>query len=164
MSNIEYKEEIGKIRKVKQEFRGISRNKICILIATDKKLSFAHVTNHGRPQRLINYEMCKKHITSGSLLISDIDNSLVYTANQLNLQRLTYKSNTQEAYGALEPIDTLCGQLKLFLNKHRGFKKDILQDYINLFIFIENEKSITRDLYEVTIKLMKMIINIEKEA
>ena len=108
--------------------------------------------------------MCKKHITSGSLLISDIDNSLVYTANQLNLKRLTYKSKTQEAYDALEPIDTLCGQLKLFLNKHRGFKKDILQDYINLFIFIENEKSITSDLYEITIKLMKMIINIQKEA
>lgn len=164
ISKIEYKEEIGKIRKVKQEYRGISRNKICILIATDKRLSFAHVTNHGRPQRLKNYEMCKKHITSGSLLISDIDNSLVYTANQLNLKRLTYKSKTQEAYDALEPIDTLCGQLKLFLNKHRGFKKDILQDYINLFIFIENEKSITSDLYEITIKLMKMIINIQKEA
>lgn len=163
-SKIEYKEEIGKIRKVKQKYRGISRNKICILIATDQKLSFAYATNHGRPQRLINYEVCKKHITPGSLLISDIDNSLVYTANQLNLKRITYKSNTEEAYENLEPIDTLCGQLKLFLNKHRGFKKDILQDYINLFIFIENEKNIENDLYEVTIKLLKMIISSQKEA
>ena len=163
-SKIEYKEEIGKIRKVKQKYRGISRNKICILIATDQKLSFAHATNHGRPQRLINYEVCKKHITPGSLLISDIDNSLVYTANQLNLKRITYKSNTEEAYENLEPIDNLCGQLKHFLNKHRGFKKDILQDYINLFIFIENEKNIENDLYEVTIKLLKMIISSQKEA
>lgn len=158
-SKIEYKEEIGKIRKVKQKYRGISRNKICILIATDQKLSFAHATNHGRPQRLVNYEVCKKHITPGSLLISDIDNSLVYTANQLNLKRITYKSNTEEAYENLEPIDNLCGQLKHFLNKHRGFKKDILQDYINLFIFLENEKNIENDLYEVTIKLLKMIIS-----
>lgn len=163
-SKIEYKEEIGKIRKVKQKYRGISRNKICILIATDQKLSFAHATNHGRPQRLINYEVCKKHITPGSLLISDIDNSLVYAANQLNLKRITYKSNTEEAYKNLEPIDNLCGRLKHFLNKHRGFKKDILQDYINLFIFIENEKNIENDLYEVTIKLLKMIISSQKEA
>lgn len=163
-SKIEYKEEIGKIRKVKQKYRGVSRNKICILIATDQKLSFAHATNHGRPQRLVNYEVCKKHITPGSLLISDIDNSLVYTANQLNLKRITYKSNTEEAYENLEPIDNLCGQLKHFLNKHRGFKKDILQDYINLFIFIENEKNIENDLYEVTIKLLKMIISSQKEA
>lgn len=163
-SKIEYKEEIGKIRKVKQKYRGISRNKICILIATDQKLSFAHATNHGRPQRLINYEVCKKHITPGSLLISDIDNSLVYAANQLNLKRITYKSNTEEAYKNLEPIDNLCGQLKHFLAKHRGFKKDILQDYINLFIFIENEKNIENDLYEVTIKLLKMIISSQKEA
>ena len=122
-SKIEYKEEIGKIRKVKQKYRGISRNKICILIATDQKLSFAHATNHGRPQRLINYEVCKKHITPGSLLISDIDNSLVYTANQLNLKRITYKSNTEEAYENLEPIDNLCGQLKHFLTNIEDSKR-----------------------------------------
>lgn len=89
---------------------------------------------------------------------------MVYTANQLNLKRITYKSNTEEAYENFEPIDNLCGQLKHFIIKHKGFKKDILQDYINLFIFIENEKNKEDDLYEVTIKLPKMIISSQKEA
>ena len=89
---------------------------------------------------------------------------MVYTANQLNLKRITYKSYTEEAYENFEPIDNLCGQFKHFLNKHRGFKKDILQDYINLFIFIENEKNKEDDLYEVTIKLLKMIISSQKQA
>ena len=45
------------------------------------------------------------------------------------------------------------------LGKHKGFKKEILQDYTNLFIFMENEKNITDNLFEITIKLMEMLIN-----
>lgn len=69
-----------KIKKVRKQPRGISRNKICILIATDMKKSFALIVNHGRPQKKKNYEICKKHIMPGSLLIGDEDTSLAYTA------------------------------------------------------------------------------------
>lgn len=162
-SKIEYKEEIGKVRKVKKLPRGISRNQICILIATNKYRSFAKIVNHGRPLRTNNYEICKKHIKPNSLLIGDEDNSLTYAANLLNLRREMYKSNTEEAYEKLKPIDDLCGRLKLFLDKHRGFKKEILQDYLNLFMFIENEKANEKDLYKITIKLMKMIIDCSKK-
>ena len=95
----------------------------------------------------------------GSHLIGDEDTSLTYTANQLNLSREMYKSNTEEAYEHLEPIDQLCSHFKLFLAKHRGFKKELLQDYTNLFIFMENEKNKTEDLFEITIKLMEMMID-----
>ena len=84
-SKIEYKDEIGKIKKVRKQPRGISRNKICILIATDTKKSFALIVNHGRPQRIKNYEICKKHIMPGSLLIGDEDTSLTDTVNQMML-------------------------------------------------------------------------------
>ena len=93
------------------------------MIATDKKKSFALRVNNGRPQRLKNFEICKKHIMPGSHLIGDEDTSLTCTANQLNLSREMYKSNTEEAYEHLEPIDQLCSRFKLFLAKHRGFKK-----------------------------------------
>ena len=84
-AKIEYKDEIGKIKKVRKQPRGISRNKICILIATDTKKSFALIVNHGRPQRIKNYEICKKHIMPGSLLIGDEDTSLTDTVNQMML-------------------------------------------------------------------------------
>lgn len=158
-SKIEYKDEIGKIKKVRKQPRGISRNKICILIATDTKKSFALIVNHGRPQRIKNYEICKKHIMPGSLLIGDEDTSLTYTASQMDLSREMYKSNTEEAYEHLKPVDQLCSRYKFFLGKHKGFKKDLLQDYTNLFIFMENEKNKTEDLFEITIKLMEMMID-----
>ena len=143
--------------------RGISRNKICILVATDKTKSFAEVACNGRPQRLKNYNICKKNIQEGSQLIGDLDTSLTYTAKEMNLTRTMYKSNTELAYDKLEPVDQLCNRLKFFINKHRGFKKERLQDYINLFIFIDNEKQINNDLYLVTNKLFKMMVTITKQ-
>ncbi len=75
----------------------------------------------------------------------------------MKLKREMYKSNTEEAYEKLEPIDQLCSRFKFFIDKHRGFKKEKLQDYINLFIFIDNEKNEETNLSEITIKLMKMM-------
>lgn len=157
-SKIFHFEEIGKIKKVKKLPRGISRNKICILVATDKENSFAEIVCNGRPQRIKNYNICLKHIMRESHIIGDEDNSLTYTAKNLDLTRTMYKSNTELAYEKLEPVDQLCNRLKFFLNKHRGFKKDLLQDYLNLFIFIDNEKNKNNDLHLVTLKLLRMLI------
>ena len=77
----------------------------------------------------------------------------------MRLNGVMYKSNTEEAYDHPELIDQLCSRYKFFLGKHKGFKKDLLQDYTNLFIFMENEKNKTEDLFEITIKLMEMMID-----
>ena len=87
-----------------------------------------------------NCEIYKKHIVPGSHLIGDEDTSLTYTASQMNLCRGMYKSNIEDAYEHLEPIDQLCSRYKFFLGKHKGFKKELLQDYTNLFIFMESKK------------------------
>lgn len=161
-SKIYLLEEVGKIKKVRKQPRGISRNKICILVATDENSSFAEIVCHGRPQRLKCHEICRRHIVEGTHLIGDEDNALTYTANQMSLIRTMIKSNTYEAYEKLKPVDQLCNRLKFFLNKHRGFKKDVLEDYLNLFIFIDNEKKNEKDLYIVTKKLIKMMAKHKK--
>lgn len=158
-SKIYYVENANNVKKLP---RGISRNQICILLATDDTRSFAFVTVHGRPQRMVSHKVCKKHIKKQSHLIGDQDKSLTYTSKQLKLTRTQYKSNTEEAYKNLVPIDQLCNRLKFFINKHRGFKKELLQDYINLFIFIENEKRKDDDLYKATMKLMKLMFTYKK--
>lgn len=158
-SKIYHTEEVGKIKKVKKLPRGISRNMICILVATDSHRSIAKILNEGRPQRLNVFKQFTPHIKEGSHIIGDEDNALTYTANKLSLTRTMYKSNTQEAYDNLEPVDQLCDRIKFFIGKHRGFKKDLLQDYLNLVIFIDNEKSEDKDLYTVTEKLLKRIFS-----
>lgn len=160
-SKLFFYDEIGKIKKVKKQPRGISRNKICILVATDKMHSFAKIICHGRPQRILNYAVCKQHLGNDVHLIGDQDTSLTYTVKRMKLKRTTYKVNTEEAYEKLEPIDQLCSRFKYFISKHRGFKKELLQDYINLFIFIENENRKNINLYVTTVKLLKILINTE---
>ena len=131
---------------------------ICILVATDMEKSFAEIVGTGRPSRIKNYEICLKHIHKNSLMIGDEDTSLTYTANNLQLTRKQYKSNTEEAYKELEPVDQLCKRLKFFLDKHRGFEKEFLQDYINLFIYIDNERFNNPDLYITTKKTLKKLL------
>ena len=160
---IYYKEDIGKIRKVKKLPRGISRNMICIMVATDTHRSIARILNTGRPQRLKVYEQLSPHIEEGFHIIGDEDTAVTYTSKKLGLTRTMYKSNTQEAYDNLEPVDQLCSRIKFFIDKHRGFKKDILQDYLNLAIFMDNEKSDEKDLYIVTEKLLKLIFSYRRD-
>ena len=73
--------------------------------------------------------------------------------------RTQVKSYTEEAFERLQPVDNVCNRFKFFINKHRGFKKELLQDYINLFIFIDNETNKENDTYKVTIKLLKMMFS-----
>lgn len=160
-SKIYYLDEVGKVKKVKKEPRGISRNKICILLATDGTKSFGEIVCHGRPQRLKNYEICKKHIQEYSNVIGDEDTSLTYTSNIMKWNRTQIKAYTEKAFEILQPVDDLCNRFKFFINKHRGFKKELLQDYINLFMFIDNEIYKESDLYKVTVRLLKMMFKIK---
>lgn len=103
-------DEIGKVKKVKKQPRGIKYYTHCYrqneLFCRDSR---TWMTNEIK-------EFCRKHIISDSHLIGDEDTSLTYTANEMKLERTMYKSNIDEAYKELEPIDKLCNQFKFFIN------------------------------------------------
>lgn len=96
-------------------------------MATDEDKSIGYIVCHGRPQRKLVYNICKDHLRKNSTIIGDIDTSIAYTAEKMNLKRIMYKSNTYEAYENLEPVDQLCARFKFFIDKHRGFKKKFLK-------------------------------------
>lgn len=156
-------ENIGKIRKVRMKLRGISRNKICVLVATDGKRGFLEVCGAGRPRRAKNLEICRRHIAPGTTIVGDIDTSMQLAAETLGLRRIMYKSNTYEAYENLEPVDLVCDRFKLFVRKHRGFDKSNLQDWCNLFAFIDNEKHADPDVFSVSRRLLVMIFSTERK-
>ena len=57
-----------------------------------------------------------------------------------------YKSK-KELFENLKPIYAFCKAFKFFIDKHKFLKKDILQDYINLFIFLYNKKMNNQTAY-----------------
>ena len=114
-------EDIGKIKKVRKQLRGISKQDL-----------------------YFSCDSCKCF-------------DRIHTVNQMNLTRTMYKSNTETSYAKLEPINQFCARLKFFIDKHLGFKKGLVQDYLNLFILIDSEKKDDGDLFKITIQLLKMM-------
>lgn len=55
--------------------RGLSRNQICIGVATDKKHTVCIMEGYGKPSQKRSYEAFKSHIKSGSVLIHDKENT-----------------------------------------------------------------------------------------
>ena len=51
--------------------RGLSKNKICIGVATDKKNTVIIAEGYGKPSQKISLNSFKNHIKSGSVLVHD---------------------------------------------------------------------------------------------
>ena len=143
------------------EYKGLSRNKMCIAVGKDKISSFALICGRARPHRKAIYKICKEHISSDAIFISDDDNSHMMTIRKMKLTHEIYHSDTPEAYEKLEPIDQYCSRLKKFLRKHMGLRTNNLDDYLNLFVFIDNMKGESPDLYKATKELLSMLISVE---
>lgn len=124
------------------EFRGISRNQICIGMASDQNNVIAFVEGQGRPTIKETLSVLKDHISPGATLIHDMDQSHKTLVKDLNLRSIEYNSKElkklPDSENPLNEINQHCNMLKKFLNAHSGFIRDDIQDYLNLFCFITN--------------------------
>ncbi len=65
---------------------GLSRNQICIGVATDKKQTICFVEGLGKPSQKRSYDTFKDHISSGSTLIHDKEKTHKKLVEKLNLK------------------------------------------------------------------------------
>lgn len=138
--------------------RGLSRNQICIGVATDKKHTICFVEGFGKPSQKRSYDAFKNHIAPGSTLIHDKEKTHKKLVEKLHLKSVSYSSAELKGLADSEnPLDTVnrihC-LLKMFLNAHSGFSRDDLQNYLNLYSFVINPPS---DHLEKVEKIIKMV-------
>lgn len=138
--------------------RGLSRNQICIGVATDKKHTICFVEGFGKPSQKRSYDAFKDHIAPGSTLIHDKEKTHKKLVEKLGLKSVSYSSAELKGLADSEnPLDTVnrihC-LLKMFLNAHSGFSRDDLQNYLNLYSFVINPPS---DHLEKVEKIIKMV-------
>lgn len=99
--------------------RGLSRNQICIGVATDKK-----------------------HIKHGSTLIHDKEATHMKLVDDLELNSVCYSSKElkglADSENPLNAVNRIHCLLKMFLNAHSGFNREDLQNYLNLYSFVIN--------------------------
>ena len=137
--------------------KGLSRNQICIGVATNKKQTVCFVEGYGKPSQKSSYETFKDHIAEGATLIHDQETTHKKLIRELSLTSKSYASKNlkglADSENPLDPVNRIHNLLKMFLNAHSGFNRDDLQGYLNLYAFVINPPS---DYLEKVEKLIKM--------
>ena len=138
--------------------RGLSRNQICIGVATDKKHTICFFEGFGKPSQKRSYETFKDHIASGSTLIHDKEKAHKKLIEKLKLKCVSYSSSDlkglADSENPLDPVNRIHCLLKMFLNAHSGFCRDEIQDYLNLYSFVINSPSDHLEKVEKIINLV----------
>lgn len=138
--------------------RGLSRNQICIGVATDKKHTICFFEGFGKPSQKRSYETFKDHIASGSTLIHDKEKAHKKLIEKLELKCVSYSSSDlkglADSENPLDPVNRIHCLLKMFLNAHSGFCRDEIQDYLNLYSFVINSPSDHLEKVEKIINLV----------
>lgn len=139
------------------KLRGVSRNQICIGVATDKQYTVFFVEGTGKPTQKRTLELFRNHIKPGSTLIHDNDSAHNKLVKELSLTSVSYDSKDlkglPDSENPLNPVNRVHAILTKFLNAHSGFKRSDLQGYLNLFALVSNPPSDMLEKVEMVIKL-----------
>lgn len=126
-----------------KKLRGISRNQYCIGIGYDKSNIIAIVECLGKTTTQITKDTFINHIEPESRLIHDDEKSHKVLIDDLNLVNESYKSSylkkLDDKVNPLRSINHQCDLIRQFLNTHSGFDRNDLQDYLNLYCFMNSK-------------------------
>ena len=138
------------------KLRGVSRNQICIGVATDKQHTIFLVEGTSKPSQKKTLEAFRDHIKLGSTLIHDRESSHAKLIRELSLKSVAYGSKDMKGLSDKEnpmnPVNRAHAILKKFLNTHSGFDRNDLQGYLNLFAFVTNPPDVLLEKVELVIK------------
>lgn len=143
-----------------KELRGISRNQYCIGIGYDGNHIIAIVEGVGKPSTTTTKQTFNTHIKKGAKLIHDDEKSHKILIEDLNLKDECYSSSwlkgKSDEENPLRPINHQCDLIRQFLNAHSGFIREDLQDYLNLYCFMNSKP---RNKLKKVSMLLEMALN-----
>lgn len=138
------------------KLRGISKNQICIRVATDKTRTLFLVEGTGKPSQKKTLEAFRNHIQPGSTLIHDRESAHEKLIRELSLISESYASKDLKGLpdkrNPMNPVNRAHAIHKKFLNTNSGFNRNDLQGYLNLFAFVSNPPGDLLKKVELVIK------------
>lgn len=146
-----------------RKMRGLSRDKYCIVTATDGDNCVLFASGLGKPSSARISKVMKNHIACHSTMIDDEEKSHQILVDEYHLERISYSS--QETSGMdddanpMNMINTLHKFFKKFMSRHGSYDRDELQSWCNLFCFMYNHKG---EVAEMTKDFLKMAISTKK--
>jgi len=144
-----------------KEYRGISRNKLCVAAACDE---CGHVIliaeNTSKPSRKSTWAALGSHIKPESHLIHDGERSHSVLIEKLHLTHEVYDSKElrkiPDEENPLDPVNEIHSLVKRFMKAHGGYDRENLQDWMNLVAFLLSDP---RDRYEKIDLFINMALN-----
>ncbi len=138
-----------------KQLRGLSHNQYCIGIGYDGKNIIAIVEGLGKTSKDKTEKAFMSHIKQKSKLIHDDEKSHRRMVKKINLIDESYNSlwlkTKNDKDNPLRSINHQCDLIRQFLNTHSGFDRNDLQDYLNLYCFMNSKPR--NKLKKVTILL-----------
>lgn len=127
------------------KLRGLSKNQICVGVATDKKKTVIVAEGFGKPSEKMSYDSFVNHIQPGSVLVHDKETTHKKLIQDLSLISEEYKAeelkDLEDFENPLDPVNHLHYLIKRFLYAHSGFDRSEIQSYLNLYAFVLNPPS-----------------------
>ena len=138
--------------------RGLSRNKICVGVATDKKNTVIIAEGYGKPSQKMSYDSFITHIEQGSTLVHDKESTHKKLVKELSLTSEEYSASElkglEDIDNPLDPVNHLHYLIKRFLYAHSGFDRSEIQSYLNLYAFTLNPPT---DKLEKVDKMLNLV-------
>ena len=125
--------------------RGLSKNKICIGVGTDKTNTVIFAEGFGKPSQKMSWDAFSTHIEKGSTLVHDKESTHKKLIEKLSLVDESYNSSElkklEDFENPLDPVNHIHYLIKRFLYAHSGFERSEIQGYLNLYAFVLNPPS-----------------------
>lgn len=119
--------------------RGLSRNQFCVCSATDGKRCSLVLCGVGKPSGRKAVKGYAGHIAEGSRIVHDGEKSHDALIAFLDLGSKAHPTSETkglpDSENPMEPINKVHRYLSGFIGSHRGFSRDELQGWLNLFCF-----------------------------
>lgn len=151
------------VKKDGKLLRGISRNMMGIAVATDGKRSVFISTGASKPSKASTFKAYSPHIAKGSTIVHDGEKSHSRLIEELGLSSEAHASSKtkglDDSENPLYPVNRLHYFLQRFLGEHDGFKREDLQDWLNLFWFVMNGPS---NPYGKALRFIERAVSVKK--
>jgi hypothetical protein len=140
-----------------KKLRGLSKNQICIDVATDGNQSLLLVEGTGKPSASKTFELLGQHIEPGSTLFHDREQAHNVLVKALSLKSLSFYSRDLKGLpddeNPMNTVNQVHKILKHFLTSHAGFLRTDMQNYLNLFATSINPPSNLLEKVELIVDL-----------
>ena len=138
--------------------RGLSKNKICVGVATDKKNTVIIAEGFGKPSQKMSYSSFCSHIAPGSTLVHDRESTHKKLVTELSLVSEEYAAKDlkglEDFENPLDPVNHLHYLIKRFLYAHSGFDRKEIQGYLDLYAFVLNPPSDKLEKVDILLNLV----------